>query len=161
MFCERPCAGLPTRCPRCTRVNGTHPLGQGHCGRAVWASWDGRAGVDGSIRASPLPCSCSRSPERQYRRGPPRPCRAELFLMPMTSSPSLSGSSGSNILVPLSLTKCPSGSNRSGLDSGLRQYSRQRSLSSRSALSFRDLGEFLSVKSDIPHPLFRASQFCH
>lgn len=66
-----------------------------------------------------------------------------------------------DILAPLSLTKCPSGSNRSGLDSGLRQYSRQRSLSSRFALSFRDLGEFLSVKSDIPYPLFRASQFCH
>ena len=77
VFCERPCAGLPARCPRCTRINGTHPLGHGHHGRAVWASWDGRAGVGGSIRASPLPCSCSRSPERQYRRGPLRPHRAE------------------------------------------------------------------------------------
>lgn len=29
VFCERPCAGLPARCPRCTRINGTHPLGRG------------------------------------------------------------------------------------------------------------------------------------
>lgn len=38
VFCERPCTGFSARCPRCTRVNGTHPLGHGHCGRAVWAS---------------------------------------------------------------------------------------------------------------------------
>ena len=29
VLCERPCAGLPARCPRCTRVNGTHPSGHG------------------------------------------------------------------------------------------------------------------------------------
>ena len=58
--------------PQVHPVNGTHPLEHGHRGRTVWASWGGRAGVGGSIRASPLPCSCSRSPERQYRRGPPR-----------------------------------------------------------------------------------------
>ena len=35
---------------RCTQVNGTHPLGHGHCGKAVWANWNGRAGVGSSLQ---------------------------------------------------------------------------------------------------------------
>lgn len=40
VFCERPCAGFSNSCPRCTQINGTHPLGHNVANRMIMLQRD-------------------------------------------------------------------------------------------------------------------------